>query len=493
MKSCESLLEYWRKTAALEQLAGLAGWDQETKMPPSAARQRAEQMAAIAEAVHERMTSDELGSLLERATGTATDPLSGANLKIIKRRRKQALAVPADLAAAIAKAASLAVSKWSEAKDKEDVSLFLPSLAEIVSLKRQEAAELAEDGNRYDALLRKYEPDVPAEWVKEVFARLRRDLVRLRDVIPGSGLSRPPADFSFAKEQQLRLAKELAGAFGYDWQRGRLDISKHPFTSGEWNDVRITTRVDETNIFDCLYSTIHETGHAVYEQNIRPEYAMMPVGTGASLGVHESQSRFFENQIGRSEAFCRWLFRRLRKEFGDFGTADAREFYERSNRIADNHIRTESDEVQYNLHIMLRHDLEMQLISGELEVPDIEEAWNERFESDFGFAVDKPSNGMLQDIHWAGGHFGYFPTYTLGNIYGGCLHAALRADLPDLDESLENGDPMPAVEWMRLNVHCSGACFQPLDIIHRATGDEVSEKPLIDYLQRKFGEIHGLK
>jgi len=291
---------------------------------------------------------------------------------------------------------------------------------------------------------------------------------------------------------QVALSRELALAFGYDLDRGRIDKAVHPFSSGSGADVRITTRTNPVDPFNCFYSTIHEVGHAAYEQGIAPEHALTPVGQGVSMGVHESQSRIYENQIGRSRAFTGWLFGRMRDVFGDFGVSDEETFYRAVNRVHDGFIRTEADEVQYNLHVLLRFDLEQALMRGDLLVGDLEAAWNDRFLADFGFAVDKPSNGCLQDVHWSVGLFGYFPTYTLGNVYAGCLHQAMRAAIPDLDDDLARGDTSRATGWLRAAVQMHGGLHEPVDLIAGAVGFAPGEGPLLDYLEAKFGGLYGI-
>lgn len=489
----ESLLAYHRTTCALQQISGLADWDQETHMPKGGAGQRAEQKSAITAVIHQRVRSPKLSELLDAVDRNALDDVGRANVRIMRLEHLRAMAVPVELAAAIARSTSLAIGVWQKAKENEDVSLFLPNLTEIVALKREEASALPGDiETRYDNLLLNYEPQTSSVWLDQIFGRLRPKLVSLRDRVLESGTEPPQLNCDFPADRQMRLAHFIAGAFGYDWNCGRLDTSAHPFTSGQGKDVRITTRIDESNPYHCIYSTIHEAGHGVYEQRIAQEFAFMPAGGAASLGIHESQSRFCENQIARCNAYSGWLFRRLRKEFGDIGISDESSFFTNVNQVERGYIRTEADEVQYNLHIMLRYALERDLICGNLEVRDLEQAWNSRFAADFGYPVDKPSNGMLQDIHWAAGLFGYFPTYTLGNIYGGCLHDKLRRDLPDLDESLAEGDPTPAMDWMQRRVQRHGSVYEPIDVIRRATGGEVSEGPLIAYLESKFAEIYGL-
>jgi len=285
----------------------------------------------------------------------------------------------------------------------------------------------------------------------------------------------------------MRLAQSLAKTFGYDMQKGRLDKAVHPFSSGSGDDVRITTRTALTDPFNSIYSTIHETGHATYEQNIASEHLLTPLGGGVSLGVHESQSRIYENQLGRSRAFTGWLFGQMKDAFGDFGVANEDVFFRTVNRLNKGYIRTESDEVQYNLHIMLRFDLERDVIAGKLEARDLEEAWNSRFEADFGYGVDKPSNGLLQDVHWSCGLWGYFPTYALGNVYAGCLYEALRVARPNLDSELAVGNVSGATGWLKDAVQVHGGLYRPTELIERASGLVPSEGPLLSYLERKFG------
>jgi carboxypeptidase Taq len=290
----------------------------------------------------------------------------------------------------------------------------------------------------------------------------------------------------------MALTTKLALTFGYDMNKGRIDKAVHPFSSGSGVDVRITTRTNPADPFNCFYSTIHEVGHACYEQNINEAYLLTPLGGGVSMGVHESQSRIYENQIGRSRAFTGWLYGQMRDAFGDFGIASEDAFYACVNRVNDGFIRTEADELQYNLHVLMRFDLERALISGDLAVKDLEAAWNDRFEADFGYTVDKPSNGVLQDVHWSEGLMGYFPTYTLGNVFAGCLNEAMRSAVPTLDADLAKGDTSKATTWLRENVQTHGGLFEPKDVITRACGKAPSEAPLLTYLETKFGGIYGL-
>lgn len=486
-----ALIAHARTTAALKAVSERLGWDQETMMPPGAGPQRAEEMAAMAAILHGRITDPQLGDWLAGLDETTLDPVARAQVRLIRRGHDRALRLPADLVAELARTRSAAQQAWAAARAAEDVAAFLPHLARIIDLKRQEAAAVAGNGPAYDALLDDYEPGATGAQVAQMFAALRPRLVALRAACRDRPA--PPAlTGSFDPALQMALADTVARAFGYDMAHGRIDRAVHPFSSGSGLDVRITTRTAADDPFNCLYSTIHEVGHAAYEQNIDRAYLLTPVGRGVSMGVHESQSRIYENQLGRSQAFTGWLFGQMRDRFGDFGIADAATFYAAVNRLRPGFIRTEADEVQYNLHVLLRFDLERAVIAGDLQVGDLEAAWNDRFAADFGYPVDRPSRGMLQDVHWSLGLFGYFPTYTLGNVYAGCLHARLRADVPDLDAALARGDTAPATTWLRDKVQRHGGLYPAQEVIARAIGQDPTEAPLLAYLEAKFGAIYGL-
>ncbi|WP_420567302.1 carboxypeptidase M32 [Thalassovita sp.] len=489
MTAYDALMGFTRETMALAQVAGRLGWDQETMMPRGAAEQRAEEMAALESVLHARRTDPRVAEWLTEAEPIGD--VATAQLRHIRRSFERAQKVPADLASALARTTSRAQGQWAQARADEDFAAFAPVLDEVLRLRRQEAQALAQGGDLYDALLDDYEPECKAADLQAMFDALRPHLVSLR----AAALEKPaPQGLSgqFDAAQQMQLATLLAQAFGYDLDNGRLDKAVHPFSSGSGLDVRITTRTDERDPFNCIYSTIHEVGHACYEQNIDRAYLLSPLGQGVSMGVHESQSRIYENQLGRSRAFTGWLFGQMRDYFGDIGVSTEEAFYAAVNRLQNGFIRTEADEVQYNLHIMLRFDLERAMIAGDLSVSDLPAAWNDRFAADFGFQVDKPSNGCLQDVHWSVGLFGYFPTYSLGNVYAGCLHAALRKDVTNLDDALATGNTLPATDWLKDKLQTHGGLRNPQDTITHACGHPPSEKPLVDYLTAKFSDLYQL-
>lgn len=488
MSALDDLLAHQRTTEALGQVMGRLGWDQETMMPPGAAEQRGEEMAAMESVLHARRTDPRVGEWL--AAAKPVSDADAAQLREIARAHARAVKVPADLAAELARVTSVSQGIWAKARAEGDVAAFLPTLARVVDLRRQEASAVADGGDLYDAMLQDYEPGTTAAEIGALFGRMRPRLVALRDRLAGADM--PPAlDGHFDSAAQMTLTAEIATAFGYDFDHGRIDLAVHPFSSGSGADVRITTRVDDAEPLGCLYSTIHEVGHAAYEQNIAQAFRLTPLGQGVSMGVHESQSRIYENQLARSPAFTRYLRGRMEAHFGTL-SASADDFARVINRVETGFIRTEADEVHYNLHVMMRFDLERQLFGGQLDVTDMEEAWNTRFLADFGMVVDGPANGVLQDVHWPVGLFGYFPTYALGNVYAGCLHEALRRDVPDLDAALEAGNPAPALDWLRANVQTHGGLRTPRETIEHATGAAISEEPLLNYLDAKYGALFGV-
>jgi carboxypeptidase Taq len=490
MSAYDDLMTYQRETEALGQVLGRLGWDQETMMPAGSAQQRGDEMAALQGVLHARRTDPRIADWLDSAI--ATDTVADAHLRHIKRDYERTSKVPARLATELARVTSVSQGVWAEARANDDFDSFAPALSEVLALKREEAAALAKGGPLYDALLDDYEPGATTQSLTAMFDALRPGLVALRERILGADTPAHMLRGTFAEDKQLALSTELALAFGYDLNMGRIDKAVHPFSSGSGADVRITTRTDENDPFNCFYSTIHEVGHATYEQNIAPEYRLTPLGQGVSMGVHESQSRIYENQLGRSEAFTGWLFGKMQTAFGEIGVDDARAFYAAVNRVRSGYIRTEADEVHYNLHVLMRFDLERDLITGALDVADLMEAWNTRFAADFGIAVDTPSNGVLQDVHWSCGLFGYFPTYSLGNVYAGCLNETLRAAVPDLDTQLAKGDTRAATAWLANAVQQHGGLMTPEDLMTQATGKAATVDPLLAYLTQKFEALYNL-
>tara|TARA_R110000796_G_scaffold3763_10_gene14418 strand:- start:3337 stop:4812 length:1476 start_codon:yes stop_codon:yes gene_type:complete len=491
MTAFDELMAFQRETEALAQVAGRLSWDQETMMPRGAAPQRAEESAALETVLHARRVDPKVGDWLAMIDEANLDDVGRAQLRHIRRSHERATKVPAALASRIARVTSEAQGIWAAARAAEDVQAFAPTLSEVITLKREEGLALAAGGDVYDAMLNDYEPGATGAELEAMFGALRPELSSLREAVREAEAP-PQLEGRFDEAAQMKLTRQLAKTFGYDMSMGRVDKAVHPFSSGSGLDVRITTRTNELDPFNCFYSTIHEVGHACYEQGIDRAFLLTPLGAGVSMGVHESQSRIYENQFGRSRPFTGWLYGQMREAFGDFGVPDEDVFYRIVNRVSDGYVRTEADELQYNLHVLLRFDLERALMQGNLQVSELEAAWNDRFRADFGYDVDKPSNGVLQDVHWSVGLFGYFPTYTLGNVYAGCLYDALRGDIHTLDTDLAQGNTSAATGWLRQKVQTHGSLYEPRQLIAQAAGKSASETPLLAYLQRKFSQLYNL-
>jgi carboxypeptidase Taq len=490
------LCEHLRQLAALGQVAGLLTWDQETQMPKRGAAQRAEASGAVAAAAHRLRIDPRIADWAAAAAeAPELDQAGRVNVAEALRLHRRALRIPDALAADLGRAAALGQVAWEAARRRNAFAEFVPALVRIVELKRSEADCLTDAGaDPYDALLEDYEPGMASRDVADLFDRLRPGLRDLRARIAAAAGAEAPvrAGGRFPAEAQIALSRRLADAFGFDWSAGRLDLAVHPSASGTRGDVRITTRVNPDDPFECLYSTIHELGHGRYEQALPEAQALLPAGTAASMGVHESQSRLFENQIGRSREFCGWLHGAMRNAFGGTGHGSAEDLYRAVNAVRTGFIRTEADEVHYNLHVMMRFDLERALIRRELEVAELETAWNDRFRQDFGREVPDAARGVLQDVHWAVGLFGYFPTYTLGNLYAAELHRAMRDDLPDLGDRLAAGDLGPVLGWLGECIHRQGRLWPPAELIARACGRPADAATLLDYLETKYAGLYGV-
>ncbi len=488
----DTLLDHLKTTSALEQIGGLIMWDQEVMMPRKGNAQRSEQNAALETVIHARNTDIRLPEWFDSIDESTLDAAGKVNVAEAKKSYARATKIPADLASEIARVTSASQQVWADARAANDFASFAPTLEKVLDLRRQEAACLADGGDLYDALLNDYEPGAKSGPLAELLGRLRPGLTELRGAIADKGMEVPTVQGEFGGDVQMAVANRLATAFEYDWDAGRIDLAVHPFSSGSNNDSRITTRVDPKNVFNCFYSTIHEVGHSKYEQGMPADLAMQPAGKYASMGVHESQSRMLENQIGRSRAFCEWMFGVMRDEMGEFGLKDGEELYRAANRVGASFIRTEADELHYNLHILMRFELERALIHDDLQVADLESAWNGTFKRDFGVDVPDAAHGVLQDVHWPVGLFGYFPTYSLGNIYAGELFAKMQDVMPTLDDDFSEGNTSNALAWLGENIHQKAHLSAPEQIIADAVGHTPTEKPLMAYLERKFTDLYDL-
>jgi len=489
-----------RQTAVLASVESLLGWDEQTMMPSRASDYRAEQVEAVATLVHRRRIDPAYGDqLAELAAGpllTRGSEEEQATIRLLRKDFEKHSRVPARLVGELAKTCSGAQHAWVAARAESSWTMLEPWLQRVFDLKRELAACRMPAADPYDALLDDYEPGARWEAIAAQFARLRDELVPLvRGCVESS--SRPDDALlrrSYPVIDQQRFVREVATHIGFDFQRGRLDTAPHPFCSGAGpHDSRITTRWDERFLPTALYGVLHEAGHGLYEQGLPVAWYGLPPGEAASLGIHESQSRLWENLVGRSPAFWDWCFPLARAAFplalGDVTAADV----QRSLMVVrPSLIRVEADEVTYNLHVMMRFDLERAVVHGELALADLPQAWNQRFERDFGARPPSDREGVLQDIHWSAGLIGYFPTYTLGNIFAAQLMAAAARQIPDLDRELARGRFEPLLTWLRDRVHAHGRRFESVELVERATGEPASERWLVESLSRRYGTVYGL-
>jgi carboxypeptidase Taq len=493
MTAAAALTEHLRRISAMERVARLLGWDQETQMPRRGSAQRAEEAGAVARALHALEADAALADTIEAAEAEGPDARSAVQIAEARRIHGRATRVPAGLAAELAATCAEAQAVWEAARAARRFPDFAPSLDRVLRLKRAEAACLATGGmSPYDALLDEHEPGMTEAATTALFDALRPGLVELRGRIAGQAVEVPRIEGHFPKEKQIALSRRIASALGYDWEAGRIDLAAHPSCSGRLGDVRITTRIDETDPLGSIYTTIHEMGHALYEQGLDPETALTPAGAHASMGVHESQSRLYENQIGRSRAFAEWLYPEMVAAFGNPGIAGPDALFRAVNRVETGFVRTEADEVHYNLHVMLRFDLERALIAADLDVDGLEAAWDDRFETDFGLRPPNVAVGVLQDVHWSFGAFGYFPTYTFGNVYAAALDTALRAATPDLDARVSIGDFAPVLDWLRPRIHRRGRSLPPDRLIAEAAGRAAEPEALIAAQKAKYEPLYGV-
>lgn len=477
----------------LQGVIGLASWDQETYLPAKAHEARASQLATLEGLYHERLVDPALGAWLAEARTTTPD--EAAMVRVLQKERDRAVKLPGALVKAIAEAQGAALTAWREARAKQDFSVFQPKVQRLLALRREQADAWGHGGERYDALLDKYEPGMTVARLGPALSALREQLVPLVAAIDAKPKRPSPfAGKSFDPEAQWAFTMELLPAMGFDLEAGRQDRSVHPFTGGtHLYDVRLTTRLFPELPLSSVFSTIHEGGHGLYEQGFDPADERTTLAQAPSMGLHESQSRLWENVIGRSRAFWAHFYPRYQARFpAQLGAVALDDFLREVNRVERSFIRVEADEVTYNLHIVLRYELELELVRGTLQAKELPEAWNAKVKTLLGLEVDRPTNGVLQDIHWAFGDFGYFPTYTLGNLYAASLWKALRRDVPGVEASIAAGDLSPVLRWLREKVHREGYRSEAEALVTRVTGEGLTDADFVAYLREKYGALYGL-
>jgi carboxypeptidase Taq len=502
-----SLTDRLQEIQHLNSAASLLSWDQETYMPPGGGTARADQLATLQTLAHDKLASPEIEAILTRwidpATGQALeqpgdpwDEPSRALLREVWRDFSSAKKLPSEFVARLSRECSLAQQVWTEARKKNDFKMFLPNLRTVVSLKREEAGYLGYKDTPYDALLDHYEPGATVAQLTPLFAALKARLVPLLDRIVGTSEKIDDSVLfrSYDTQRQVEFGRLVLTAMGYDFDRGRLDLSAHPFTTSfHPTDVRVTTRVSEKEFPACLFSCIHEGGHGLYDQGLDPGRYGTPLGDSLSLGIHESQSRLWENCVGRSRPFWRCFYPMLRQVFPDqLAGIGLEQFYVAINRVQPSLIRVEADELTYNLHIMLRFEIEQDLVEGRTRVEDLPVIWNEKVKSYLGLVPERDADGVLQDVHWSLGAIGYFPTYTLGNLYAAQFYNQARMEIANLDGEIESGRLTVLTRWLNQKIHRWGRTFTADHLIQRVTGKPLSPEPFLTYLEEKFGELYGL-
>ena len=500
----DQLLDHTKQASLLGSTASILGWDQETLMPGKGLAHRTRQLAQLARLTHQMKTDPRVGEWLgecEAEAGLTGDRLSesAVNLREIRRDYDKATKLPEALVVEISETTSQAKHAWAEARGENDYGQFKPWLAKVVELNQRKAECFGWDkqgGEPWDALADNFEAGMTAASVAEVFTPLRERLVVLLGDILGSkaGPSNAFNELKLPIDQQKKFVRAISSAIGFDYDRGRLDESTHPFCSGSHcNDVRMTTRFHEDNVNDALGSTLHESGHGIYEQGLPEVYIGTPMGDSVGLSIHESQSRMWDNQVGRSRAFWAWCYPKLAEYFGD-ATASLTEeqIYGGANIVSPGLIRVEADEATYNLHIMIRFEIERLLMKGDLGVDDLPGVWNAKYKEYLQIDVPDDARGCMQDIHWSMGAIGYFPTYTMGNLYAAQFFEQAAEDLGDLDAMFAEGDFTPLRHWLNGHIHAHGMRYRSADLVEHVTGKPLSADPLMRHLEGKPRPLYGV-
>jgi carboxypeptidase Taq len=487
----DELLERYRRVTYLEDANGVLNWDQEVMMPTDGTPARSKQRGAISAVGHDLLVDDDVRAWLEELADAELADSETAVVREIERQYERKARVPTDLVEEISQATSDAHPVWRDAREHDDFDAFAPTLERLLDLRREYAAHIDPDADPYAVLFADYEPYIELETAERVLERLREGLVPLIDAVRESDAELYTVDGTFPESEQLEVAREALDTLGYDFDRGRLDTAPHPFSSGTQFDARVTTRFDESEPLDSLGSTIHEFGHAAYTQGLRKDAYGSPLGEHRGLTVHESQSRLFENHVGRSEPFWSFFAPRFNDQHGTDLTP--RRAYEAANRVyEDNVVRVEADELTYHLHIVLRFEIERELLAGDLDVAEVPAVWNDRMEAYLGVRPDTDREGCLQDIHWSHGSFGYFPTYSLGSVLAAQLYAAAESEIGGLDSQIRAGEFDALHGWLDESIRRHGCRYTTDELVERASGEPLTADYFLEYAESKFGELYEL-
>lgn len=496
----EELVQELQQIATLESCGSVLGWEQETYMPPGGAELRSEQLSLIAGLCHSRSTSPRIGELIDAASAELGDDSTSdraVNVREARRNYERACKLPDQLVREISRVTSLGQQMWSRARKQNDFPAFAPWLQQIIELKREQARCLLREGQTlYDALLDEYEPEVSSASIQATFAPLKESLVALVRQI-AQAKSKPDRSLlqrEFPKASQQAFSRLAAEKIGFDFERGRIDESAHPFCSGFGpGDCRLTTRYNEREFNMAFFGTLHEAGHGMYEQGLNPDAFGLGMGRAVSLGIHESQSRMWENLVGRSYSFWQYFFPLAQQTFvSSLSDVTLDQFYRAINIVEPSLIRVEADEVTYNLHIMLRFELEQLLMNGDLNAVDVPGVWNERFEAYFGMVPPDDARGCMQDVHWSAGLIGYFPTYALGNLFASQFYSKAVQDCGGFQDDFVKGDFSKLKNWLRSNIHSRGQQYLAADLVKVVTGSPLDSEPLLTHLETKFTDVYRI-
>jgi carboxypeptidase Taq len=487
----DEFLDHVKRMTYVGDAAGVLNWDQQVMMPDAGTPARAKQTSALSTYRHELLTDDRLADWLDELEDADLSGEQEAVVREVRREHERATSVPEDLVERISEATSNALPVWEQAKEEDDFSQYEETLEEMVQLQREYAEAIDPDRDPYEVLFEEYEPYLGIDTAEEILDRLAEELPPLVEAVGESDVTlSSPFEGTYDEADQEELVREALDTLGYDWDRGRLDTSSHPFSTGTQFDARVTTRFKPDDPMDAIGSTIHEFGHATYTLGLPQEQYGTPLGSNRDLSVHESQSRLWENHVGRSKPFWDLFTPTVEEHLGVDTSPQA--LYEAANEVyEDNLIRVEADELTYHMHILVRFEIERDLIRGDLDVSEVPQVWNDKYEEYLGIRPDSDTEGCLQDIHWTHGSFGYFPTYTLGSVMAAQLDAAVREDL-DLDARIRDGEFDPLREWLGEQIHSHGARYTTDDLVQEATGDAFTADYFLDYVDEKYSRLYDL-
>ncbi len=496
MKTYQDYINHCKKIADLQYSISVLNWDQEVNMPPKSAERRAQQISTLAGIAHKISTDKEFGKLLHALSKKKLSDEKKRNINESLKEYSKSTKYTTEFVQLLSKTISESFIAWQKAKEKDDFSIFAPKLKELVKLKREECNLLGYKHHPYDAMLDIYEPNSTVKDLDILFKDVRQHLVPfVKQIAKANQHNDSLMHNYFEKDKQLAFTEILLAQMGYDFKAGRQDVSTHPFTTNfSSTDVRVTTRVNENNLSEIIWSSIHEGGHALYEQGLKDENYGLPAGNYLSLGIHESQSRIWENNVGRSIFFWNYNFKKLQNEFhSNLGHVTVEDFYKAINIVKPSFIRTSADELTYHFHVMIRYEIEKDLLSGKIEVEDLPKIWNKKYKEYLGIDVPSDSFGVLQDIHWSHGSFGYFPTYSIGSFYAAQFFNQAKKEINQLEHKIEIGNLKPLLEWLREKIHIHGKLFAADELCEKITSEKLNFKHFLNYAKKKYSKIYNLK